>query len=120
LEMATVYAALGSRVTIVELTKQLIPGCDPDLVRPLQKHLAARCEAILLGTRVTSIAAQSDGLEVAFEGDQPPLESQRFDRVLVAVGRRPNGKTIAAEAAGIEIDERGYIPVDRQMRTNVE
>jgi dihydrolipoamide dehydrogenase len=120
LEMATVYAALGSRVTVAELTTQLIPGCDPDLVRPLQKHLTGRCEALLLGTRVRSVAASDGGLEVEFEGDKAPAGPQRYDRVLVAVGRKPNGALISAEAAGVAVDARGYIRVDRQMRTNVE
>ncbi|MEA2251197.1 MAG: dihydrolipoamide dehydrogenase [Solirubrobacteraceae bacterium] len=118
LEMATVYDALGSRVTVVELMDQLIPGCDPDLVKPLHKRIAARYEAIHLGTRVDAVSAGDQGLTVSFAGEDVP-EAQTFDRVLVAVGRRPNGAGIGAEAAGVEVDDRGFIAVDRQMRTNV-
>jgi dihydrolipoamide dehydrogenase len=119
LEMATVYAALGTRVTIVELTEGLMPGCDRDLVKPLHKRLAARCEAILLQTKLTAIDARPDGLHVTFEGAQAPSAPQRFDKVLVAVGRTPNGRALGCEAAGVRVDERGYVPVDRQQRTNV-
>ena len=115
LEMATVYDALGSKVTVVEVLDALIPGCDPDLVRPLQKRIAARYEAIMLGTRVTGITAQKKGLKVEFEG--APIGV--FDLVLVAIGRRPNGARIGADAAGVHVDERGFIPVDAQLRTNV-
>jgi dihydrolipoyl dehydrogenase len=118
LEMATVYDALGSAVTVVELMDQLIPGTDKDLVRPLQKRITGRYEAIHLATKVASIEAADDGLRVTFEGEKAP-EAQTFDRVLLAVGRRPNGPRIGAEAAGVLVDERGFIPVDRQMRTNV-
>ena len=118
LEMATVYHALGSKITVVELLDGLIPGCDRDLVRPLHKHLEQRYENILLATRVQSIEARKDGLEVHFEGDQAPA-SELFDRILLAVGRRPNGHQIGAEAAGVNVDERGFIPVDAQRRTNV-
>ena len=118
LEMACVYEALGSRVSVVELTSQLIPGCDPDLVRPLEKRIRSRYEQILLGTRVTAVEALEEGLRVSFEGDKAP-DPQIFDRILVAVGRRPNGAAIGAEAAGVKVDERGFITVDRQMRTNV-
>jgi dihydrolipoamide dehydrogenase len=118
LEMATVYDALGAGVTVVELLDSLLPGCDPDLVRPLQKRIAGRYDAIHLGTRVAGVEANGDGLQVSFEGDGAP-EAQRFDRILVAVGRRPNGGRLAAEKAGVQVDERGFIPVDRQMRTNV-
>jgi dihydrolipoamide dehydrogenase len=118
LEMATVYDALGSRVTVVELTGQLIPGCDRDLVAPLHKRIEGRYEAIHLDTRVASVQARDDGVHVTFEGTGAP-EPGRFDRVLLAVGRRPNGASIGAEAAGIEVDERGFIGVDEHMRTNV-
>jgi dihydrolipoamide dehydrogenase len=118
LEMATVFAALGVKVSVVELTAGLMPGCDPDLVRPLQKRIAARYENIWLGTKVAAVAARPDGLHVDFTGDKAPA-AQTFDRVLLAVGRTPNGRTISAEAAGVSVDERGFIPVDRQMRTNV-
>jgi dihydrolipoamide dehydrogenase len=118
LEMATVYDALGSRVTVVELMDQLIPGCDADLVKPLHKRIAARYEAIHLGVRVDVVTAGDDGLTVSLAGEGAPAP-QTFDRILVAVGRRPNGAGVGAEAAGIEVDERGFIAVDGQMRTNV-
>jgi dihydrolipoamide dehydrogenase len=118
LEMATVYDALGSKVTVVELLDQLIPGADKDLIRPLQKRITGRYEAIHLKTLVASIEAADEGLRVSFEGDSAP-EPQTFDRVLLAVGRRPNGALIGAEAAGVLVDDRGFIPVDDQMRTNV-
>jgi dihydrolipoamide dehydrogenase len=118
LEMATVYQALGSRIDVVELQDQLIPGCDPDLVRALQKVIKKRYERILLGTRVTAMSATSEGIRVRFEGKGAP-EEELYDRVLVAVGRRPNGKLIGAEHAGVQVDERGFIPVDQHMRTNI-
>ncbi|MCC6916322.1 dihydrolipoyl dehydrogenase [Nitrosomonas sp.] len=118
LEMATVYHALGSRISIVERMAQLIPGADADLVRPLTKKLKTECEAIYLNTSVSRIEADNEGLQVFFEGEQAP-EPQRYDRVLVAVGRRPNGMLINAGAAGVSVDERGFIAVDEQMRTNV-
>jgi dihydrolipoamide dehydrogenase len=118
LEMATVYDALGSRITVVEMLDRLIPGCDPDLVAPLQKRITARYEAIHLGTRVAEVKARKDGLHVTFEGDDAP-PGRIVDRVLVAVGRRANGDRIGADAAGVEVDERGVIAVDEQMRTNV-
>ncbi len=119
LEMATVYSTLGSQIDVVELQSSLIPGCDPDLVRPLQKRIKDRYRSIMLGTKVTDIQAQKSGLKVSFEGKQAPEKPQTYDKVLVAVGRVPNGKKINAEAAGVNVDERGFIPVDRQMRTNV-
>lgn len=118
LEMATVYHALGTKISIVERMAQLIPGADADLIKPLYKKLRAECEAIYLNTSVSRIEAGKEGLQVFFEGKQAP-EPQRYDRVLVAVGRRPNGKLIDAEAAGINVDERGFISVDKQMRTSV-
>ena len=118
LEMACVYNALGSRVSVVELTPQLMPGCDPDLVRPLEKRIRARYEKILLGTKVTRVEALTEGLRVTFEGEKAPTPTV-YDRVLVAVGRVPNGKVIGADAAGVNVSDRGYIPVDKQMRTNV-
>jgi dihydrolipoamide dehydrogenase len=118
LEMACVYAALGSRVSVVELLPQLMPGCDPDLVRPLEKRIRARYEQILTGTKVAQIEALPEGLRVTFAGERTP-GPQIFDRVLVAVGRVPNGALIGAAAAGVEVSERGFIPVDRQLRTNV-
>jgi dihydrolipoamide dehydrogenase len=118
LEMACVYDALGSRVSVVELTSQLMPGCDPDLVRPLERRIRSRYEQILLGTRVTKIEPLTEGLRVTFEGEKAPAP-QVFGRVLVAVGRSPNGKLIGAEVAGVQVSDRGFIPVDRQLRTNV-
>jgi dihydrolipoamide dehydrogenase len=118
LEMGTVYDALGSRVTVVERGGQLIPGCDADLVRPLAKRMEKRFEKILLNTGVTAMAAQADGIHVTLQAGEKE-EQQVFDRVLVAIGRRPNGKAIGAEAAGVAVNEQGVIPVDRQMRTNV-
>jgi dihydrolipoamide dehydrogenase len=118
LEMACVYDALGSQVTVVELSDQLMPGADPDLVRPLQQRLAKRYAGIYLKTKVTAVEAQKKGLKVTFEGEQAP-EPKLYDRVLVAVGRSPNGGKINAEAAGVQVSERGFIAVDRQMRTNV-
>jgi dihydrolipoamide dehydrogenase len=115
LEMATVYDALGARVTVVEMQDQLIPGCDPDLVKPLHKRIDGRYEAVRVSTQVTAVRAQKNGLKVEFsEGP-----SQLFDQILVAVGRVPNGRGFGAEDAGVNVDERGFIPVDRQMRTNV-
>ncbi|HYM44071.1 MAG TPA: dihydrolipoyl dehydrogenase [Steroidobacteraceae bacterium] len=118
LEMACVFDALGTRVSVVELTRQLMPGCDPDLVRPLERRIRARYSQILLGTKVSAVEAQPAGLRVSFAGEKAP-EPQMFDRVLVAVGRTPNGHSVGAELAGIKVSERGFIPVDRQMRTNV-
>ncbi|RDH90429.1 MAG: dihydrolipoyl dehydrogenase [endosymbiont of Seepiophila jonesi] len=119
LEMATVYGTLGSEIDVVELQDSLIPGCDKDLVRPLQKRIKKRYNRIMLGTKVTEIKAQKQGLKVSFEGKQAPDKPQVYDKVLVAVGRSPNGKQINAEAAGIKVDEHGFIPVDEHMRTNV-
>ena len=118
LEMATVYDALGSKISVVELADGLIPGADCDLVRPLHKRIEKRYEAIYLKTKVNKIEALKNGLKVHFEGEQAP-EPQLYDRVLMAVGRRPNGRDIGAEAAGILVNERGFIPVNQQMRTNV-
>jgi len=119
LEMACVYDVLGSKVTVVELMNQLIPGIDPDLVRPLARRVEKRYEKIYLGTKVSNIEARADGLYASFEGEGAPAEPQRYDRVLLAVGRRPNGREIAAETAGVAVNERGFIPVDAQQRTNV-
>jgi dihydrolipoamide dehydrogenase len=118
LEMATVYHELGARVTVVELLDQLIPGADKDLVAPLSKRIAKRYEAIYLTTKVTQVDAGADGLTVHFEGVKAP-ETATFDQVLVSVGRRPNGAAIGAERAGVAVDERGFIGVDKQQRTNV-
>jgi len=119
LEMATVYDALGVKVSVVELTKTLIPGCDRDLVRPLEKRIAARYEAIMLGTRFTKMEATPKGITVHFEGEQAPAQPQSYELVLVAVGRSANGRKIAADKAGVEVNERGLIKVDKQQRTNV-
>jgi dihydrolipoamide dehydrogenase len=119
LEMATVYEALGAKVSVVELTPGLMPGCDPDLVRPLEKRLRARYEQILTGTKVTAVAALAAGIEVSFEDAKGVASKQVYDRVLVAVGRVPNGKLVSAEAAGVAVGERGFIAVDKQQRTNV-
>ncbi len=121
LEMATVYHALGAKISVVEMMEQLIPGCDKDVVMPLHKRIEKQYEKIMLQTSVTKVEAKKDGLWVTFEGKQAPKTNpQRFDRILVAVGRRPNGKLISAENCGININERGFIPVDNQMRTNIE
>lgn len=118
LEMATVYNALGSEISVVELMDQLIPGADRDVVAPLHKFIAKKYANIWLETKVTKVEANEKGLLVTFEGKNAP-EPQLFDRILVAVGRRPNGDQINAEKAGIKVDERGFIAVDKQMRTNV-
>ena len=118
LEMATVYQALGAKVTIVELMDQIIPGADKDIVTPLAKRVAKIFEAIHLKAKVTKVEAKADGLHVSFEGGSAPA-TDIFDKILVAVGRRPNGRLIGAENAGVAVDERGFIAVDKQMRTNV-
>ena len=118
LEMATVYAELGSQITIVEMMDQLIPGADKDIVTPLAKRVGAQYENVFLTTKVRSVHARDDGLVVGFDGAKAPA-TDTFDAVLVAVGRRPNGKVIGAETAGVLVDERGFISVDKQMRTNV-
>jgi dihydrolipoamide dehydrogenase len=118
LEMGCVYDALGTRVSVVEVMKQLMPGADPDLVKPLEKRLRKRYEQVMLGVKVKAVSALKEGLRVEFEGEGAP-EPQVYDRVLVAVGRKPNGALIDADKAGVSVDERGFIRVDRQMRTNV-
>ncbi|HEX8663898.1 MAG TPA: dihydrolipoyl dehydrogenase [Beijerinckiaceae bacterium] len=118
LEMATVYEALGAKVTIVELMDQIIPGADKDIVTPLMKRIQKLYENIHLKAKVVKVEAKPEGLRVFFEGGSAP-ESDVFDKILVAVGRKPNGRLIGADAAGVQVDERGFIPVDRQMRTNV-
>ncbi len=118
LELATVYGALGSEVTVVEMQDRLLPGPDADLVRPLERRLRERWAALHLGTRVSRVDARSDGLHVRFEGEKAP-EPRSFDRVLVAVGRRPNGDRLGAVAAGLRVDERGFVPVDERLRTNL-
>jgi len=118
LEMGCVYAGLGSKVTVVELSDGLMPGCDRDLVRPLEKRLKADFENIFTGSKVTGMSALKSGLKVKFEGGKAP-ESDTFDRVLLAVGRSPNGKAVDAENAGVDVDERGFINADSQQRTNI-
>ncbi len=119
LEMGTVYDAMGSKVSVVEFMDGLVQGCDRDLVRPLQKRMEKRFEKIMLSTKVSKMEAKKDGIHVSFEGAEAPKETQVYDRVLVSIGRRPNGKNIGAENAGVVVDERGFIAVDKQMRTNV-
>ena len=124
LEMGTVYDALGSRVSVVEFMDGLITGCDRDLVRPLQKRMEKRFEAIMLSTKVAKMEAKKDGIHVNFAGQgvedgSAPKETQIYDRVLVSIGRNPNGNNIGADKAGVAVDERGFIAVDKQMRTNV-
>lgn len=119
LEMATVYHALGANITVVELMDQVIPGADSDVVAPLYKRIKARYKNIYLKTKVTKVEAKKDGLYVTFEGEGAPAKPEKFDRILCAVGRRPNGDGIDAAKAGVNVDERGFIAVDKQMRTNV-
>ena len=118
LEMATVYAALGVEVSVVELLDQLMPGVDKDLLRPLLKRIKARYGKIMTSTKVVEMTAAKSGIEVKFEAKDAP-DSETYGLVLVAVGRSPNGKNIGAEKAGVTVSERGFIPVDKQMRTNV-
>lgn len=118
MEMATVYDALGSKITVVEMQDSLIPGADKDIVKPLLKRVQGKYENIFLSTKVASIEPQDDGLLVTFEGKDAP-ETDKFDKILVAVGRTPNGKLINAEAAGVAVDDWGFIATDGQMRTNV-
>jgi dihydrolipoyl dehydrogenase len=118
LEMATVYDALGVKVSVVELTDGLMPGCDRDLVRPLERRIAKRYERIMVKTKVSKVEAAKEGLRVTFEAE-PAIAPEVYDRVLIAVGRSPNGRNLGAEAAGVLVNERGFVPVDRQMRTNV-
>jgi dihydrolipoamide dehydrogenase len=118
LEMATVYDALGSRISVVEMMDALIPGADKDVIRVLHKRIEKRYENILLKTKVARIEPQKNGLKVSFEGTNSP-QPDTYDYILMAVGRRPNGRDIGAQAAGVNVDARGYIPVDRQLRTNV-
>lgn len=124
LEMGTVYDAMGTKVSVVEFTDGLIQGCDRDLVRPLQKRMEKRFESIMLSTKVAKMEAKKDGIHVSFEGQgvengSAPKDVQVYDRVLVSIGRRPNGKNIGAENAGVAVNEWGFINVDKQLRTNV-
>jgi len=120
LEMATVYGALGSRLTVVEMLDGLMPGTDRDLVKVYEKRNAAHYDRVMLKTRVKAVEARADGLHVSFEGEQAPGEPQVYDMLLVAAGRVPNGNKIDAGNAGVAVTERGFIAVDRQMRSNVE
>jgi dihydrolipoamide dehydrogenase len=119
LEMATVYASLGAKISVVEMQDALIPGADKDIVKPLHKRIEKRYHKIMLKTRVTAVEPTKEGLKVSFEGAQAPDGPQTYDRILVAVGRTPNGRKIAADKAGVAVDERGFIAVDKQQRTNV-
>jgi len=120
MEMATVYSALGVNVTVVEFMDQLIPGADKDLVNVLQKHMEKKGVKFLLKTKVTNIEAKKEGIHVSMEGEYGTDTPIKFKQVLVAVGRKPNGGVISAEKAGVEVDDRGFIKVDHQMRTNVD
>jgi len=119
LEMGTVFSTLGARLDVVEMMDGLMLGADRDLVRVWQRMNQRRFDRIMLKTRTTAAEAKTDGIWVRFEGDQAPPEPQRYDMVLVSVGRSPNGQRIGADKAGVRVDERGYIPVDSQRRTNV-
>jgi dihydrolipoamide dehydrogenase len=119
LEMATVYHALGAKITVVEFMDMIMPGADKDVVMPLHKRISKQYEKIMLKTKVTKVEAKKDGVWVTFEGEMAPDKPQRFDRILVAVGRKPNGSLIDAEKAGVKVDQRGFIAVDKQQRTNV-
>jgi dihydrolipoamide dehydrogenase len=119
MEMGTVYNALGSKVSVVELTAGLLPGVDRDLVIPLQKRMSKKFASIMLETKITKVEATDKGLLVTFEGKQAPKEPQLFAKILSCVGRAPNGKLIGADKAGINVDERGFIIVDSQLKTNI-
>ncbi len=119
LEMATVYDALGANITVVELTDQLMPGADLDLVKPFAKRVEQRYKSIRLGTKVTKVEAKKDGIYVTFEGKYKSDKPERFETVLLSVGRSPNGGLIDADKAGVQVDERGFIATDKQMRTNM-
>jgi dihydrolipoyl dehydrogenase len=118
LEMATVYHELGTKITVVEMLDNIVVGADADVVKPLLRRIQKQYENIFLGTRVTEIKVQKNGLEVSFDGPKAP-DKDSFDAILVAVGRRPNGHNIGADSAGVNVDEQGFIPVDKQQRTNV-
>jgi dihydrolipoamide dehydrogenase len=118
LEMGTVYRSLGSQIDVVEFLDQLIPAGDKDVIKIYQKFVKDKFN-VMLETKVTAVEAKDDGLYVTFEGKAAPAEPVRYDRVLVAVGRRPNGKLIDADKAGVTVDERGFINVDKQLKTNV-
>ncbi len=119
LEMATVYHELGTAITVVELMDQIIPGADNDVVMPLYKRIKQKYKNIYLKTKVTKVEAKKDGLYVTFEGENAPQQPEKFDRILCAVGRRPNGDQLDAAKAGVRVDDRGFIAVDKQQHTNV-
>lgn len=119
LEMATVYSTLGTRIDVVEMLDGLMTGADRDLVKVWEKKNASRFDKVMLKTKTVAAEATSDGIKVRFEGEKAPAEPQMYEMVLVAVGRSPNGKNIDAEKAGVAVSERGFIPVDKQMRTNM-
>ncbi|MBU3004076.1 dihydrolipoyl dehydrogenase [Paraglaciecola arctica] len=118
LEMGTVYRSLGTEIDVVEFLDQLVPAADKDVVKIYQKYVKNKFN-VMLETKVTGVEAKKDGLYVSFEGKQAPADAVKYDKVLVAVGRRPNGSLVDAEKAGVKVDERGFINVDKQMRTNV-
>ncbi|TQV71390.1 dihydrolipoyl dehydrogenase [Aliikangiella marina] len=119
LEMATVYRALGAQIDIVEMFDQLIPAADADVIKPFHRFISKQYNSIMLETSVTKVEAKDDGLYVTFEGKNAPKEPQKYDRILSAVGRRPNGDLVDAQKAGVNVDERGFIAVDKHLRTNV-
>jgi dihydrolipoamide dehydrogenase len=119
LEMGTVYSALGSNVSVVEFADQLVPAADKDIVKIYTKYNKPRFKSVMLSTKVVAVDAKDDGLYVTFEGKNAPAEQVRYDRILVAVGRKPNGHLVAADKAGVNVDERGFINVSKEMRTNV-
>ncbi len=119
LEMATVYRALGAGISIVEMFDQLIPAADKDMVKVLHRYVKKQYDSIMLETSVTKVEAKDDGLWVTFEGKKASKEPQRYDRILSAVGRRPNADRLNLEAAGVQVDEQGFITVDKQLKTNV-
>jgi dihydrolipoamide dehydrogenase len=119
LEMATVYHSLGTEITVVELMDQIIPGCDSDIVAPLYKHIQKRYKNIYLNTKVTQVEAKKDGLWVTFAGEKAPQQPERFDRILCAVGRKPNSDKLGLDKTSVKLNERGFIEVDNQQRTSV-
>ncbi|WP_440874491.1 dihydrolipoyl dehydrogenase [Thalassotalea sp. PLHSN55] len=119
LEMGTVYSSLGSNVSVVEFADQLVPAADADIVKIYTKYNKPRFKSIMLSTKVVAVDAKDDGLYVTFEGKNAPAEQVRYDKILVAVGRKPNGHLVAADKAGVNVDERGFINVSKEMRTNV-
>ncbi|CAB0151015.1 Dihydrolipoyl dehydrogenase [Pseudidiomarina piscicola] len=120
LEMGCVYSALGSKIDVVEMTEQLIPPADKDIIKPFMKSIKGKFDNIMLNTKAAKVEAKKDGIYVTFEGDKAPKEPVKYDAVLVAVGRAPNGTKIGAENAGVKVTDRGFIEVDKQMRTNVK